>query len=92
MRTPIDFAIAKNLTRFFMRLSLKMRGSYRLSLDCLTKEVLSSDGPPDTSQSRLSPLALHHAGGVGNAPVQFALEVILVARTICCGYLSLIHI
>jgi len=84
MRTPSSFRIAKHQTRF--RRITQKRGSYRLSLDCLTKEVLSSDGPPDTSQSRLSPLALHHAGGVGNAPVQFALEVILVARTICCGY------
>jgi len=69
MRTPIGFAIAKNLTRFFMRSSLKMRGSYRLSLDCLTKPERSCKGLTDTSQSRLSPLALHHAGGVGNAPV-----------------------
>jgi len=85
MRTPSSFRIAKHQNRF-RRVAAKNAGSYRLSVDCLTKEVLSSDGPPDTSQSRLSPLALHHAGGVGNAPVQFALEVILVARTICCGY------
>ena len=39
-----------------------MRGSYRLSGDCLTKAVLSCQGPPDTSQSRLFPLVLHHAG------------------------------
>jgi len=61
MRTPSSFRIAKHQNRF-RRLSLKMRGSYRLSVDCLTKEVLSSDGPPDTSQSRLFPLVLHHTG------------------------------
>ena len=57
-----NLQIAKHQNRFFMRCSLKMRGSDRLSGDCLTKEVLSSDGPPDTSQSRLFPLVLHHAG------------------------------
>ena len=39
-----------------------MKGSDRLSGDCLTKAVLSCQGPPDTSQSRLFPLVLHHAG------------------------------
>ena len=60
MRTPSSFRIAKHQTRF--RRITQKRGSYRLSLDCLTKEVLSSDGPPDTSQSRLFPLVLHHTG------------------------------
>lgn len=52
----------------FRRLSLKMRGSDRLSGDCLTKAVLSCQGPPDTSQSRLFPLVLHHAGGLVQSP------------------------
>ena len=53
--------IAKHQNRF-RRVAAKNAGSYRLSVDCLTKEVLSSDGPPDTSQSRLFPLVLHHTG------------------------------
>ena len=61
MRTPSSFRIAKHQNRF-RRVAAKNAGSYRLSVDCLTKEVLSSDGPPDTSQSRLFPLALHHTG------------------------------
>jgi len=80
MRTPTGFAIAKHLTRF--RRGSLLRGSYRLSLVPLTKPVRSCKGLTDTSGTRLSPLALHHAGGVGNAPVQFALMVILVARSI----------
>lgn len=60
--------IAKHQTRFRRDLS-KLRGSYRLSLVPLTKGVQSCKGRPDTSGTRLSPLALHHAGGVGNAPV-----------------------
>jgi len=61
MRTPSSFRIAKHQNRF-RRVAAKNAGSYRLSVDCLTKEVLSSDGPPDTSQSRLFPLVLHHTG------------------------------
>ena len=61
MRTPSGFSIAKHQNRF-RRVAAKNAGSYRLSGDCLTKEVLSSDGPPDTSQSRLFPLVLHHTG------------------------------
>ena len=56
-----NLQIAKHQNRF-RRVAAKNAGSYRLSVDCLTKEVLSSDGPPDTSQSRLFPLALHHTG------------------------------
>ena len=85
MRTPTGLRIAKHQTRF-RRVFAKNASSYRLSLVPLTKPVQSCKGLTDTSGTRLSPLALHHAGGVGNAPVQFALEVILVARTICCGY------
>jgi hypothetical protein len=62
---------AKHQTRF-RRASL-LSGDYRLSVDCLTKAVLSCQGPPDTSQSRLFPLVSHHAGGVGNAPVVIRL-------------------
>jgi hypothetical protein len=69
-----NLQIAKHQNRFFMRLSLKMRGSYRLSVDCLTKEVLSSDGPPDTSQSRLFPLVLHHAGELVQSSVVLRAE------------------
>jgi hypothetical protein len=58
---------AKHLTRL-TGVTFK-KGSYRLSLDRLTKGVQSCKGRPDTSQSRLFPLALHHAGGVGYAPV-----------------------
>ena len=61
MRTPTGLRIAKHQNRF-RRVAAKNAGSYRLSVDCLTKEVLSSDGPPDTSQSRLFPLVLHHTG------------------------------
>ena len=61
MRTPSSLRIAKHQNRF-RRVAAKNAGSYRLSVDCLTKEVLSSDGPPDTSQSRLFPLVLHHTG------------------------------
>ena len=57
----------KHLTRLG-RGSL-LRGSYRLSLVPLTKPVQSCKGLTDTSGTRLFPLALHHAGGVGNAPV-----------------------
>jgi hypothetical protein len=66
LKTPKQ--IAKHQTRF-RRVFAKNASSYRLSLDCLTKEVHPCKGPPDTSQSRLSPMALHQAGGVGNAPV-----------------------
>ena len=58
---------AMPLTRY-MRITLK-KGSYRLSLVPLTKPVRSCKGLTDTSGTRLFPLALHHAGGVGNAPV-----------------------
>ena len=59
--------IAKHLTR--LAGNLKKESDYRLSVDCLTKPVRSSDGLTDDSQSRLFPLVSHHAGGVGNAPV-----------------------
>lgn len=78
MKTPR----AKHLTRF-MRMTLK-KGSYRLSLVPLTKPVRSSYGLTDKSGTRLFPLALHQAGGVGNAPVlicfnrDFGSEVITV--------------
>jgi len=58
---------AKHLTR--LAGDLKKESSYRLSLVPLTKPVRSSDGLTDESGTRLFPLALHHAGGVGNAPV-----------------------
>ena len=67
MRTPSGLRIAKNLTRF--RRGSLLRGSYRLSLVPLTKPVRSCKGLTDTSGTRLFPLALHQAGGVGNAPV-----------------------
>ena len=56
-----NLQIAKHQNRF-RRLISKNESSYRLSGDCLTKAVLSCQGPPDTSQSRLFPLALHHTG------------------------------
>ena len=68
MRTPSSLRIAKHQTRF-RRVFAKNASSYRLSLVPLTKPVQSCKGLTDTSGTRLSPLALHHAGGVGNAPV-----------------------
>ena len=59
-----------------------MRGSYRLSGDCLTKAVLSCQGPPDTSQSRLFPLVLHHAGELVQS------SVISRARAIKKGFIG----
>jgi len=73
--------IAKHQNRF-RRLSLKMRGSGRLSGDCLTKAVLSCQGPPDTSQSRLFPLVLHHAGELVQS------SVILRTRALKKGFIG----
>jgi len=63
--------IAKHLTRF-RRFSL-LSGRNRLSLVPLTKPVRSCKGLTDDSGTRLFPLALHHAGGVGYAPVVIRL-------------------
>ena len=81
MRTPSSFRIAKHQNRF-RRVAAKNAGSDRLSGDCLTKEVLSSDGPPDTSQSRLFPLVLHHAGELVQS------SVILRTRALKKGFIG----
>ena len=63
--------IAKHLTRF-RRVSLK-KEVVIVYLCCLTKPVRSCKGLTDDSGTRLFPLALHHAGGVGYAPVVIRL-------------------